>query len=557
MKVLFISDFLMLGHSGGAHLSRAHLNTLKSIYGVDNVIAIAITYSEDVKNPEYECHRSYTSKFGQFINVIQGNCHALNDNINKRIFQLIEDENVEMVFCDNGYFGKLCKLLKTRYPDVLLISFNHGILRNKTNQQINERKHNPMYWPQIYGLLRGELQTSRYADVNIVINSRDGEEFQKAYGRKAEIILPAYIEEMEKIDKEVRVSHTADILFVGGNFYPNVFGIKWFVENVLNEIKGDATLTIVGRGLEFLRNDPVIKKSARVEVIGGVEDLFEWYNKSNIVVGPIFHGDGMKTKTAEALQFGKLYIGTKEALCGYDDLKCYECNTKEEFIGMINGLIERGIQSYNPEIRKIYDENYSEASAVRILSNLSTTKVRGGGIVNKQRLSEYMKADRLANQKKSKYPKPFADYEWRFLIALRRLEYALNTPSMCPLWKIYILYRKAVWSYNSVRTGITIYPNCFGKGLTLWHYGYVVVNDTVKGGDYCTLQCGVNISEQVVLGNHVYLAPGVKVLKNTTISDNVVIGANAVVTKDILESNTTWAGIPARKLSDTGYYRKI
>lgn len=377
MEVLFISDFLMMGHSGGAHLSRAHLNTLRSIYGAENVTVIAVTYAEDIKNREYECHRSYTSKLGQLINVMQGNCHALNDNINKRIFQIIEEKNVEIVFCDNGYFGKLCKLIKTRYPDVLLISFNHGILRNKTNQQINERKHNPMYWPQIYGLLRGELQTSRYADVNIVINSRDGEEFQKAYGRKAEIILPAYIEEMENIDKIVRVSHTANILFVGGNFYPNVFGIKWFVENVLNELKGDAKLTIVGRGLEFLRDDPVIKKSSRVEVIGEVEDLSEWYNKSNIVVGPIFHGDGMKTKTAEALQFGKLYIGTKEALCGYEELKPYECNSKEEFIRMINGLIEKGIFSYNPEIRELFDKYYSEANASKILSNINMARLSG------------------------------------------------------------------------------------------------------------------------------------------------------------------------------------
>lgn len=377
MKVLFVSDFLMLGHSGGAHLSLAHLNTLRTIYGIRNVIPIALTYAQTYSHTEYECHRSYSGKFGQLINVIEGNSHALNNKINKRILNVIAEEKIDILFLDNGYFGKLCKLVKKQYPNVLLVSFNHGILRNKANQQINERKSKIVYWPQVYGLLRGEKQTSKLADVNIVINSRDAEEFKHAYGREPEIILPAYIEEMNNVNRTTNVSHDAHILFVGGNFYPNIFGIKWFVENVLNQLNGNPFLTIVGRGLEFLKDDPMIKNSSRVEVVGGVEDLSEWYNKANIVVGPIFHGDGMKTKTAEALQFGKLYIGTKEALCGYDDLKPYECNTKDEFIKTINNLIENGIPSYVPEIREIFDKNYSENSAVRILSKLNDYYLAG------------------------------------------------------------------------------------------------------------------------------------------------------------------------------------
>ena len=34
------------------------------------------------------------------------------------------------------------------------------------------------------------------------------------------------------------------------------------------------------------------------------------------------------------------------------------------------------------------------------------------------------------------------------------------------------------------------------------------------------------------------------------IADDVAVGANAVVTKDILEAGTTWAGAPAKKISD-------
>jgi hypothetical protein len=370
MKVLYVSDFLMLGHSGGAHLSKAHLKTLKQLYGEENVRTIAVTYAQDVTDPEYECIKSYDGHIGQLRNVLQGNTHAFNNTINKRMLSIIVEERIDVVFFDNGYFGKQCKLVKELFPSIPIITFNHGILRNGTNQQITERKFKPQYWPQIFGLLRGEKQSSKYADVILVINSRDANEFEKAYKRKADYILPAYIEEMSNVSKDESLLHEAKILFVGGNFYPNIHGIKWFSENVLPKLTCKARLTIVGRGLESLRTAPEIKGKKNIEVVGGVEDLSLWYNTANIVVGPIFYGDGMKTKTAEALQFGKIYIGTQEALCGYDMLKKYECNTADEFIKMIEGFCKEGIKFYNPEIREIFDRYYSESSAEKMMEEI-------------------------------------------------------------------------------------------------------------------------------------------------------------------------------------------
>ncbi len=49
----------------------------------------------------------------------------------------------------------------------------------------------------------------------------------------------------------------------------------------------------------------------------------------------------------------------------------------------------------------------------------------------------------------------------------------------------------------------------------------------------------------VVIGSNVWLAGKVTVLKGVTIGDNAVVGANAVVTKDI-PANAVAVGIPAR-----------
>jgi acetyltransferase-like isoleucine patch superfamily enzyme len=61
----------------------------------------------------------------------------------------------------------------------------------------------------------------------------------------------------------------------------------------------------------------------------------------------------------------------------------------------------------------------------------------------------------------------------------------------------------------------------------------------------------INIGNNVFIGNHCIILPGVK------IGDNVVIGAGSVVTKSI-PSNSVCAGVPAKVLKSIDeYYEKL
>jgi acetyltransferase-like isoleucine patch superfamily enzyme len=53
----------------------------------------------------------------------------------------------------------------------------------------------------------------------------------------------------------------------------------------------------------------------------------------------------------------------------------------------------------------------------------------------------------------------------------------------------------------------------------------------------------------IVIGDHVWLGCNVIVLKGVTIGSSAVIGAGAVVTKDV-PAGAIWAGIPAKKISE-------
>lgn len=99
-----------------------------------------------------------------------------------------------------------------------------------------------------------------------------------------------------------------------------------------------------------------------MKIIGTVECLSTFYNNSTAVIEPIFYGGGMKTKTAEALMYGKVIFGTNEAFEGYDVSYgdyAYMCNTSEEFIDKINSWLGKYDGAvFNNNARSLYLEKY-------------------------------------------------------------------------------------------------------------------------------------------------------------------------------------------------------
>lgn len=103
-------------------------------------------------------------------------------------------------------------------------------------------------------------------------------------------------------------------------------------------------------------------------------------------------------------------------------------------------------------------------------------------------------------------------------------------------------------------TGVEIHPGAtIGKGLFIDHGMGVVIGETSIIGDNVTLFQGVTLGgtgkergkRHPTLGNNVVAGTGAKILGNITIGDNVQIGANAVVIRDV-PANSTVVGVPGR-----------
>ncbi|TKB69955.1 MAG: serine O-acetyltransferase [Nitrospira sp.] len=109
-------------------------------------------------------------------------------------------------------------------------------------------------------------------------------------------------------------------------------------------------------------------------------------------------------------------------------------------------------------------------------------------------------------------------------------------------------------------TGVEIHPAAkIGTGFFIDHGMGVVIGETAEIGDYVTLFQGVTLGgtgkergkRHPTLGNHVVVGAGAKILGGITIGDNVKIGANSVVLKNV-PPNSTVIGVPGRVIKSLG-----
>ncbi|MDT8387016.1 MAG: serine O-acetyltransferase [Thiogranum sp.] len=123
------------------------------------------------------------------------------------------------------------------------------------------------------------------------------------------------------------------------------------------------------------------------------------------------------------------------------------------------------------------------------------------------------------------------------------------------LWRNGLLWLARIVS-NVVRlfTGIEIHPGAtIGRRFFIDHGMGVVIGETAEIGDDCTLYHGVTLGgtswdkgkRHPTLGRNVVIGAGAKVLGPVIIGDDVRIGSNAVVLKDV-HAGATVVGVPGR-----------
>lgn len=109
-------------------------------------------------------------------------------------------------------------------------------------------------------------------------------------------------------------------------------------------------------------------------------------------------------------------------------------------------------------------------------------------------------------------------------------------------------------------TGVEIHPGAtIGKRLFIDHGMGIVIGETCRIGNNVTIYQGVTLGgagkergkRHPDIGDNVLIAAGAKVLGNIEVGNNVNIGANSVVLKDVPDYSTV-VGIPGRIVKQDG-----
>lgn len=173
---------------------------------------------------------------------------------------------------------------------------------------------------------------------------------------------------------------------------------------------------------------------------------------------------------------------------------------------------------------------------------------------NKERLKYYLAEDlkHFENKRPNFKDWLFHNEKWyiyHYLRHLRYIEYYKSGGN-----KMKLLYHWFLYKRLGFRLNYTIYPNTIGPGFHIYHVGgFVHIGPQCVIGCNCTLQPGVVFGNKhedatdakIIVGDNCYFGVGAKNFGPVTIGNNVTVGANSVVTKDIPD-NTVVGGIPAR-----------
>ena len=378
MKILYITDFYYVSSSGAKTSAIAHLNTLRNLYGEGNVDVIALVGKDIPNNPEknHIVVQGSKNKVILMIECLRGYSTYLNYKGMCKILSIINKKKYDAVFIDNSIYGQLIKKIKILFPELLVLSYYHDVKAKLATDWLNKAS---FYRKPVYqAMLNNEKLTSKWADVNLVLSDREERLYRLAYGKKPEAQLSVYMD-IPLADNYFKRKNKKRkrLLFFGGYYIPNVNGINWFVDNVLNKIDDEIELLIAGREMDRL-NEKSYPSNVKIE--GFVEKIDDVYKDADIIVSPIFEGGGMKVKVAEAIAYGKIVIGSDESYEGYQEKIpdiywnkfFYRANSAEEFVDKINIALnsDPNMLHFNREIREVYEENFSEQYAEKQISRV-------------------------------------------------------------------------------------------------------------------------------------------------------------------------------------------
>ena len=154
----------------------------------------------------------------------------------------------QILFVCNSLFGDLVRYLKVTFPHIKVYVFFHNV-EYSYYKQLFAKSYNFKNRLLCNYVKIIENKSTKYSDIRIALNDRDSKQMKNLYGYKANFIFTTTLDPIINSNKEYHIYNKLKLLFVGSNFFANINGIKWFLNNVFPYLHG-VELTIVGKDIK-------------------------------------------------------------------------------------------------------------------------------------------------------------------------------------------------------------------------------------------------------------------------------------------------------------------
>lgn len=338
--------------NGGVSLSRSNYNFLRSIGEVDTFSIFSDTYQNTNMN-----------WLTRALYLTLGYLAGLTPCKQKKLVLLAN--RYDIAFIDHSLYGRLARYLRESNPRLYIITHFHNVEELYYLRSVNAPRFIKYCFAKCAGF--NEKMALKYSDKTIVLTEKDQITLASLHKFRSNcIVVPLCLDDPPRTQGTSPIL-PAYLLFCGSNFAPNIEGINWFIKNVLPKI--DIPLVIAGNNIS--QGLKLNSFAENVIVIDSPESLDGLYEHATAIIAPIFTGTGMKTKTIEALRFGKTLFATPHALEGVGDrevMGIHECSDADKFISAINFFLSHPPCTYSNEIRNFFIKKFSSQAKAKALN---------------------------------------------------------------------------------------------------------------------------------------------------------------------------------------------
>jgi len=292
--------------------------------------------------------------------------------------ELITLQNQEHSFCPDSILDRASELVNLYKPQIIIAEYIwasriFNVAHKKSLKIIDlidmfSRKKENVIKHGIYDPLsitkKQEKAFINRADIVMAIQKDETEAFRKLQPNCKVVITGV---DFSVVSKKTDIKNDRSIvLIVASDNQLNQKCVNEFITRAWPVIKKEvpnAVLQIVGKICQSIN---YIQKESSVELLNYVKDIDKIYEKSTVVVNPVYAGTGLKIKSVEALGHGKPLVTYKEGVSGLlqnDENAPFLLanNQKGMIIAIVNILKDKKLQrSLEEKAKKYCRLNFSE-----------------------------------------------------------------------------------------------------------------------------------------------------------------------------------------------------